>query len=262
MPIPVVCRCSAKLKVGDHLQGKHILCPKCGALLAVGVNGGAAAPPPAPPAPPRSADVLARSELSAAERQRLEAELEAGERLVWAGKPAASVAFVRGWLIAVAFFFAAGVCLLILVLTVGRGLAGDGWGILFAVLPGVFAAGFLAVGLAWPFLARRRAERTVYAFSDRRALAWDSSFLLGRVKHVVYDPAELSGLQLTPITGGADAVGNLIFAARAVTRQTSKGREYTGAIRLLGFFYVRRAAEVERLMREELIDPYTDKLYE
>jgi hypothetical protein len=265
MPIPVVCSCSAKLKVGDHLQGKHIKCPKCGAVLVVGDNGGAAAPAhaaaPAAPAAPSTAEALQGSELSEPERDRLEAALERGERLVWAGKPVARVAFIRGWVVAVGWFFAAGVCLVILVLLLGRGVLHDGGGVFFAAIPGACAAGFLALSLVWPFLARRRAARTVYAFSNRRALAWESS-LLGRVRHVVYDPAELTGLQRLAVTGGADAVGNLIFAARAVVRKTSKGREYTGAVRFLGFFHVRRAAEVEQLMREELIDPFLEQVYD
>src|SRR5260370_28987257 len=107
MPIPVVCACSAKLKVADHLLDLDVRCPKGGSV------GAAAAPAPGSPyyhlyaatprgptpprpealvelpdAPPASPEeVLAQSPLSDAEKRTLAAELEDDERLVWAGKP-------------------------------------------------------------------------------------------------------------------------------------------------------------------------------
>src|SRR5579871_3506362 len=99
MPIPVICACSAKLKVGDHLEGKHVKCPKCGALIQV---GGAEGGPAAAPAPaPTSEAVLQRSPLSDAEREAVEGELKEDERLVWAGKPDARAAFLRGLIVTV-----------------------------------------------------------------------------------------------------------------------------------------------------------------
>src|SRR5438270_745782 len=73
MPIPVVCTCAAKLKVGDHLKGKHIKCPKCGSLIAVGGPNGRT-PAPAPAAKPKADlpsphEVLEQSNLSPQERQ-------------------------------------------------------------------------------------------------------------------------------------------------------------------------------------------------
>jgi hypothetical protein len=253
MPIPVVCACSARLKVGDHLRGQHVRCPKCGVLIAVGPANGSAGP--AGPTP-----VLKPGGLSPEERSRLEAQLQPGERLLWADKPVTRMAFLRGWLVAAGFFFGATVAFTILGILIGQGMTHDTNGFVFAGVPGVLGAGLLAVGIAWPRLARRRAERTVYALTDRRGLAWAPP-LLGSVRLSVHGPAELSGVQCLPLTGGPDAVGHLIFRAEAVTRKTKEGRQITGSIRLIGFFYVRRAAEVERLMRERLIDPFTDRLY-
>src|SRR5262245_25877213 len=116
MPIPVICSCTAKLKVGDHLQGQHIKCPKCGSVIPVGsVNGSAPAPAPSPPAaraaPATPAvspkQVLEESRLVPEERERLEGELKRDERLLWAGKPVERLVFLRAWGISAGFFFGA-----------------------------------------------------------------------------------------------------------------------------------------------------------
>jgi hypothetical protein len=272
MPIPVLCACSAKLRVGDHLLGQHINCPKCGALLAVGAAGATPAAAPAKAAPERPAaklpspkQVLEQSELSDEEREKLEAELGRSERLLWAGKPVARVAYGRAWLMSIGYFFGAVVCAIIVGCTWGMfGKDNDHFsGILswaFLGIPALGAIGFLVVGLAWPPLVRRRYERTFYAFTDKRALLWGCK-LFGSVRLVVYKPAELIRLFRQPVTRNEDDVGNLVFDTRATTRTDADGRSYT-QISYYGFFYVRHAGEVERLMREMLVDPFTDRLYE
>src|SRR5829696_855722 len=89
MPIPIICPCSARIKAGDHLQGKHVKCPKCGGSLAVGgangVHGAAPVIAAKAEAPlPTTVQVLRDSGLEAEERERLEAELDIGEGLLWA----------------------------------------------------------------------------------------------------------------------------------------------------------------------------------
>jgi hypothetical protein len=259
MPIPVVCSCAAKLRVGDHLKGKHVQCPKCGSLLAVGAANGSAAPPAAPAPPPTSAAVLARSDLSQAERGLLEGQLTPGERVVWAGKPAERVAYLRAWLATFAFVFAAGVLVTILVILLAQGVLHNTGALIVSGIVGTGAAVFLAIGFAWPFWARHRARKTFYTITTRRALGWFCS-LLGRVKFQPFEPAEVAGVHRVTLTKGPDDVGHLIFGARLVRRNVGRGQvEY---VERWGFFNVPRAAEVERLLRETLIDSFLEQMYD
>ena len=88
MPIPVICSCTARLRVGDHLRGQQIQCPKCGSIHVIS-NSGTASEGKAPtsngtlarPAP-KLADLMETSAFSPAERERLEEKLEKGEELL------------------------------------------------------------------------------------------------------------------------------------------------------------------------------------
>jgi hypothetical protein len=255
MPIPVICSCGGKMKVGDHLAGKYVKCPKCGAVVAVGGGAAAAAAPPPPPPPPATTkSILQKSSLSDEEQERVEDTLESGERLVWADKPVPSAAFVRAWLMSIGFGFGALVtlviCILVLVSTGGKD-----W--LFAAIPGVLGLGLVAAGIVYPYLARRSAERTAYAFTTKRAMVWECG-LLGQNKLLTYGPAVVAQLSVLPSMGGKDGVGDIVFGYQVQ-------RDRQGAVRSFkrhGFLMVRHADRVEKLLREHLIDPFTDKLYE
>src|SRR5262245_63177519 len=114
MPIPIICPCSARLRVLDRLAGHEIQCPKCEAVHpvpgAAPVNGHAEAPPPA-----SREQVLQESGFSDAERERLLDEMEKGERLLWAGKPVAKYAFYLG-LVATGFSVVVALLLLFFVI--------------------------------------------------------------------------------------------------------------------------------------------------
>lgn len=263
MPIPVVCPCSAKLKVGDHLQGKQIKCPKCGSLIAVGAPNGvapaSAAKTPAKPATP--AKVLEKSRLSEDERDAVKGELEKDEHVLWAGKPVADVARKRGWLMSVAAFSVAFVGLVIVVIFLAVGFVKGGVdGLLMIAIPGLLLLGGVGAGLMMPKLAQRKAERSFYALTTRRALTWEATWFKGPQLQT-YDAADLLRMYRTPITRDDRDVGNLIFGARATTRKTTQGTVQTG-VQHYGFFYVPGSSEVERILREYLIDPLHDKLYE
>jgi hypothetical protein len=255
MPIPVICSCGGKMKVGDHLAGKHVKCPKCGAVVPVG--GGAAAtavaPPPPPPPPATSKSILARSALSDEEQERVEDALERDERLVWADKPVAAAAYFRAWLMSIGFFFGALITLVIsIVVLVTTG--GKDW--LFAGVPGVLGLGLVAAGIIYPHLSRRSAERTAYAFTTKRALVWDCG-LMGKIKLLVYGPAVVAQLSVLGL-GAKDGLGDIVFGYQV--NRDREGRAHS--IKRHGFLFVRHADQVEKLLREHLIDPFTDKLYE
>jgi hypothetical protein len=265
MPIPVICACSAKLKVGDHLQGKHVKCPKCGSLLPVGTPNGAGTPaagaPPAPDPPPSTQAVLAQSPLSDKERDLLTSQLEAGEQVVWADKPEPRIAFLRGWVVTVTMLFSAGSILTILILAGQHGMFSGFSGTITLIALGLFVAGFTGFGLAWPFVARWRAGRTFYAITTERAMAWYCN-LFGRMSLLIFEPVALAGFFRQDITAGPDGVGHLIFGSRRVTRKTRHGRELTNRIIRYGFFNIHRVVAVERLLRDTLVDPFLDRLYE
>jgi hypothetical protein len=263
MPIPVICSCAAKLKVGDHLKGKHIKCPKCGSLLAVGANGSTAAPPePAAkvePTLPGTEEVLAQSDLSEQERARLTGELGRDERLLWAGKPSARVAFLRGWIFAGGLWFAALMILVVLIIVMSSGaLAGAGAAITLILLLTVIV-GLTAAGAAIPYATRWYKQRTAYAATTRRALAWVPDWF-GKIKQVTYDAADLVKLYRVDVARSEGGVGNLIFGSFVKRKKTRDGIEERTYI--YGFWLVPRAAHVEKLLREHIVDPLLDRLNE
>src|SRR4051794_17430876 len=180
MPIPVVCACSAKLKVADHLLDLDVRCPKCGTirtaaaptrdspyygLYAATPRSAAKGPPPA--ASPE--DVLARSPLSDGEKRRLGAELDGDERLVWAGKPDPALAVRRllmvsaGLVCAAVFMGVIGGLIWYIESSQGRDLGGMGL-IALAVL-GSFGLVLLGAAVALPLFNRWRCGRSFYALT-------------------------------------------------------------------------------------------------
>jgi hypothetical protein len=264
MPIPLICPCSAKLRVADHLQGQYIKCPRCGAFHAVGTvngqsgpNGHASAPPAIPPllaaAPADTEGALAESTLSDAEREQVRDLLEAGEHVLWADKPDADAAQRYAWLLTAVF----GVVALILILAmVGAWVStGGGGGMVAAcIILGLVAVVLIGAGLAAPKYQRWRATKAFYAVTDRRALAWVTSFV-GKVNLRTYKPASLTRIQSFT---RPDGLGSLLFG-----REFIKGkRGQVRWIRVHGFFYLRNAPMVEKLLRDRLVAPFLDKVHE
>jgi hypothetical protein len=272
MPIPIICPCSAKLRVNDRLKGQYIQCPKCGSVHPVGgANGSPAAPPagppaapaavqraaaPAPPPPADTAAALSQSDLTQSDRALLEQQLKAGERVVWAGKPSERLAFLTG-LVATGFLGIFGLVLLIVVVIL---LASGAMGIVGGLILGLVVAAFLGAGGAWPFWARHRARRTFYVITTQRALGHDVD-LLGRATLNVYEPAEVAGVKPMIFAKGPDAPGHLLFRAGYVNERLFglyKVRYY----RRWGFYSLQNAREVERILRATLIDPFLEQTYD
>jgi hypothetical protein len=271
MPIPIICPCSAKLRVNDRLRGLQIQCPRCGSVHPVGgVNGShaapAAAPPPVPvsvrpaasPAPPLPADTaaaLSQSDLTETDRALLERHLEAGERVVWASKPSERMAFLSG-LVATGFF---GVTALVLFIVLVILLVMGSLNVLGGMFVGLLFVAFASAAAAWPFWARHRYRRTFYAITTQRALGWDVD-LLGRTALHVYEPAVVAGVKPMIFAKGPDAPGHLFFQVGWVTERIF-GMKMT-YLRRLGFYNLQRAREVERILRETLIDPFLEQTYD
>lgn len=258
MPIPIICPCSAKLRVNDRLKGLYIQCPKCGSVHPVGnVNGNTPARP-TPARPSSTAAALSQSDLSDNERSLLEQQLEHNERVVWAGKPAERIAFLRGLVATIGLGIFGLILLIVLVILLAQGVLSGSVGVIGGGFVGLLIVGCLAGGIAFPFWERYRARRTFYAITTQRALGWFCNWL-GKVKLQVFEPAAVAGVQRMAFGRGDDAPGHLIFGSRVVTRRIGDATHQY--VERWGFFNVPRAAEVEQLLRETLIDPFLEQTY-
>lgn len=256
MPIPVICTCTAKLRIADMLRGKQIQCPKCGTVHAISAKGTAAVVEgtpgkSAPAAPPKLDALLEEAGISEKEQEKLEDELEKGEVVWWAGKPDGKVAHSVGWLYACGPFFLA-VVLGIVVTVMSLGPMND---LMIQIPLGLAAVLALVAGCMLPFWNRKRFSLAMYAITNRRALAWDPSFFL-QVRFQAYDSADVARVRRQNVPfGKANNVGNLVFAAE-VSRKNQR------VVRRHGFFFIRDVAKVEKTLRQQLIDPYMDRLLE
>src|SRR5437660_832775 len=127
-------------------------------------------------------------------------ELDAGERLVWAGQPRVDLAMRSAFLL------------------VPFGVVFTGFALIWILVAGVMSAGlmvpcglpFVAVGIllmASPVWLRRRARQTIYALTDRRAIVWEPGWL-GAATVRNYTAAGLARMSRTE---RADGSGDLVF---------------------------------------------------
>jgi hypothetical protein len=190
---------------------------------------------------------------------RVEAELQPGEKLVWLGQPSPWRGFVASLFVAGIGLFFVGFALVWFLLTGGLALltgaaAGNQpeAGALPAAFLGCFslcALPFVLVGallLGAPLWSRYAAKRTCYAITDRRAILWEPrAFGAWQVRS--YGPGSLRELSRVE---RADGWGDLILDEYQ-TRDSDGGRHITRR----GFFGIPNVHEVERLLRQTLIEP-------
>ena len=91
----------------------------------------------------------------------------------------------------------------------GGGNGPPGMGAFFICFP-LFGIPFVLIGLGMltsPFWAVRRAKRTCYALTDRRAILWEAGWF-GRIEVRSYGPADLTRLRRVEY---ADGNGDLVF---------------------------------------------------
>jgi hypothetical protein len=147
-------------------------------------------------------------------QQTVERELEPGERVAWAGQPDPR-RYARGsWGIALfgipwtafAVFWVAMASGILW----GNGNAGNGPPLVFRIGFPLFGVPFVLVGLGMlsaPYWARRSAAGTVYAVTDKRAIAFEAGFRSRTVKS--YHPADLRQISRVERDDGS---GDLILA--------------------------------------------------
>jgi hypothetical protein len=190
-------------------------------------------------------------------RQAIEAEFKPGEQLVWIGQPMKRVMF---WRTSLAFLAVIGLAVAIVMmwLTMKKDFA------LFALPLALIPAGV-------PFYFAWVAGRTCYAVTNKRAFIVKKT--LGLKKNS-YQPSDLTGMKRSDGWIGKDeGVGDLVFKEDVtITTTTYKAVGGRGGTRNLGssqslsvskygFLAVRRARDLEKLMRATLIERFLDKLY-
>jgi len=183
------------------------------------------------------------SEVPAEMQDRVERELEAGERILWMEQPVPrffSPASTGAFLFAIpwtafALFWICGASGFKLP-DFSKGLEG------FEFFP-LFGVPFVLVGLAMlsaPLWTYRSARKTVYAITGRRALGIEGGIRSTTIR--TYPPDRLQDIHRTE---RRDGIGDVIIASR--TWKDSEGSRQTEKH---GFMNVRDAKTVETMLRE------------
>lgn len=172
----------------------------------------------------------------------VEAELQPGERITWLGQPIPSrmarstlpvVLFGIPWT-AFALFWTAGAAWGTSQMEGGPGL--------FSAFP-LFGVPFILVGLGMlssPFWASRKARRSAYVLTDRRALVFAAGWR-GSVTVRSFEPERLMDLRRKQYS---DGTGDLVFTQDV--RCDSEGHTRATDV---GFLAVRDVSSVEALVR-------------
>jgi hypothetical protein len=120
----------------------------------------------------------------------------------------------------------------------------------------VMAVGFAAV----PVLRGWTATRTAYALTTRRVIVYTRG-LFG-VTRDSYSPLEVTNMKRANswlLAGCGDLIFRTVFV---VTRSRQRSGGFSDSVRTVhyGLLAIPKLAEVEKLVRETLIDPFVDKL--
>lgn len=184
---------------------------------------------------------------------RVRSELDAGEQLLWVGQPRPN-RFARQ-AIPFALFgvpFTAFAIFWITMASFGAkiGIQNAGpLGFLGVCFP-LFGVPFVLVGLAMlssPFWAGRKAKRTCYALTDRRAILFEAG-MFRSVEIRSYRPAELAKMFRRE---KADGSGDLVFEEQIQVRVVNNNRTVRTQDR--GYLGIDNVREIEGLVRKALL---------
>jgi hypothetical protein len=183
-----------------------------------------------------------RLSLSPALAARLDAELTPDERLVWTGQPRPDLAIRPAYCLAPFGLVFAGIAACWMVAATAIGITP------FALcgLPFIAVGGLFALSPLW---LRRRAEQTLYALTNRRALVLEPS-LWGPGVVRSYTAAGLGKMFRRE---RADGSGDLVFDEYTTRTTDSEGMVST-ATHWRGFLAVSDVRTVEDLVRRTLLD--------
>jgi hypothetical protein len=192
---------------------------------------------------------------------RVRSELREGERIVWLGRPRPGHLARQAWPI-VLFgipWTAFAICWIVFASTIlsgafgggmRAGAAGDGMIGLFRFLFPLFGLPFVVIGLGMlssPYWLARKAERSCYALTDRRAIVWEPRWF-GGVEVRNYGPEALEKLRRIEYPSGS---GDLVFEEIVTIGRDNDGHRTTNT-RRYGFIGIDGVREVEDLLRKTL----------
>lgn len=178
-------------------------------------------------------------------RSQVEMELQSGERVVWMDQPIPA-RYARSSIGLVIFGIPWTAFSIFWVAMAAKGVSSmkGGMGGMIAWLFPLFGVPFVLIGLGMlssPWWARRRAARTAYVITDRRAILFEGGWR-GGLNVRSFEPASLRGeLQRKQ---HADGSGDLIFQEN-VRRDSDGDRRVTR----VGFMAVRDVKGVEEKIR-------------
>jgi hypothetical protein len=189
--------------------------------------------------------------------ERVTSELTAGELVVWAAQPSPAVtrrAAIQGIAVTGCGVLVAGVIALGLL---GAGGNGTAMGAIF----GGFALLFLVAMVLAPRAVFRQAARTCYVLTNRRAIV-SVAWLFSEGEIDSYSPAQLQGMQRRD-SWWVRGAGDLVFRTRTTVTVTTY-RDSPATVRekvtRYGFLGIDNVREVEKLVREALVNPLTDNM--
>jgi len=187
---------------------------------------------------------------------RVRSELDQNEQLLWVGQPRPGrlarqalplVLFGIPWTAFSLFWIAMASGMLF-----GANRPGGPFNAITIIFP-VFGLPFVVIGLAMlsaPYWVRRKAKRTCYALTDRRAIVWEAGHF-GSVEVRSYGPKDLTKIRRVQYPDGS---GDLIFEEVISFGQTSRGARTTSTTRH-GFLAIPDVRAIEELLRKALLPP-------
>jgi hypothetical protein len=261
--VSVACACGVTIEAPAELAGKWVHCPRCTAAVAITApeaEAGAAADP-----------VSCREDGSvpAGLKEKALAGLDPNEKPVWVGRPVAKLVFHRsdGYVAVGGVGMLVALLWLVVALAPARAAAPSPQRGKQAAAPAKQQSGNLLLPVVLFFASAcvaavavvrwHTARRTCYALTTRRALVYKEG-LFGPTRES-YSPLEVSGMRRSDswLVAGC---GDLIFRTVQVVSR-SRG-SWSSSVKTIhyGFLAVAQVGEVEKLVRETLIDRFVDRL--
>jgi hypothetical protein len=182
----------------------------------------------------------------------VEAELDDGETLYWAGRMCPELVNKSGKMLRVVGFIFAGAGLLfaLVFLAVAPGMVK-----VAAVVPLIFVAIGLAVAFFLPGKIANQAKRAWYAVTDDRAIVYTPSFFGSGGKVESYQPKDLRKMRVKN-SGSVSGAGDLVFKTKIGVVHTKNGSRKEEIP--FGFLNIENVNEVETLVHKVLLGTIED----
>jgi hypothetical protein len=201
--------------------------------------------------------VLEESKLDDATIEKVLDEMQPGEAAVWAGKPNADMLAKKAWFYVYIALGGLGFVLVIFGVIAAMSATIMEGGISWEFMLPLGIMGFLVVcgmvaALLYPTYKRWLATKAFYVLTTRRALTWEPQWF-GSVKLEAYGPRDLTNLHVVE--------DDVVFRTVTTVYRSRKGGTTEVTVRY-GFLGQENPHEIEKLVRETLVDPFLDKAYE